>query len=224
MGLSPRIVLFALLLLVLPAAFTAVFLARHARPAVEAGAQPGGAIEGRLAPREAGPAGTRVDGVALEIAGVALDGTTQILARGTTTSGGHFVLEVPPIDGHYEIRVVPGPWHGPAAPVSLLDTERNAPLDVPVYAAARLELKFARRSGAPVRGGAWSLDGELGRSWFSSWSGRRFERDGTFAGPELVVEGLPPIRARVVVRLDGGDRAELVVDLAAGPNRHTVEL
>lgn len=224
MGPSPRIALFALLLLVLPAAFTAVFLARNARPAVKAGPQPGGRIEGRLVPRDEPDSRASVEGVAIEVAGVSQDGSSTALVRGTTAPEGRFVLDLPPFVGHYEVRVLPGAWQASATPVSLLDADRGDPVEVPVRAAARLELKFVRRFGAPVRGGDWSLDGEVGRSWFSAWSGRRFDLRGSFAGPELVVEGLPPVRAHVVVRIDGGERAELVVDLAAGPNRHTVEL
>lgn len=229
MVLSPRIVLLALLLLVLPAAFTALFLSRHAHPAVQPDAQPGGVIAGRLVARDVATAGTgaATGGVDLEIAGVAADGSSSIVARGTTAADGSFEVQVPPFDGLYEVRVAPGDWQAVAWPVSLV-AEPGAgtavPVEVPVHAAARLELAFARRSGPPVRGGEWTIDGEAGRSWLSAWGGRRVERSGSFAGPELAVEGLPPMRARVVVRLAGGGRTELVIDLRAGPNRHTVDL
>lgn len=226
MEFTPRLALLALLLLVLPAAVTVLFLARNAHPAVASGDQPGGVIEGRLVSRGAPAPGTALDGVALEIAGVPREGPASILARGTTGAQGRFALAVPPFAGHYEIRVAPGVWQPSTAPVSLLgDAAKGGRTEavVPVRAAARLELTFVRRSGTAVRGGRWTIAGEASRNWFSA-AGSSFESSGSFDGAELTIDGLPPMRARVLVRLDGGDRSELVVDLAVGPNRHTVEL
>ncbi|MCY2959948.1 MAG: hypothetical protein NTY35_07255 [Planctomycetota bacterium] len=222
MDFSPRIALLALLLLVLPAAVTVLFLSRQAHRAVTAGAQPGGTLAGRLEPRGGAAPSASVEGADVEIAGVAIDGSSRVLARGTTDANGRFALAVEPYQGTYEVRVRGGVWQPSAVPASLLDSA-GAEVLVPVHPGARLELGFARRSKSAVRGGDWTLDGEVGRSWFSAWGGSRFERSGSFTGPELVVEGLPPMRARIVVRLDGGDRTELVIDLAVGPNRHTVE-
>jgi hypothetical protein len=231
-------VVVALVLLVLPALVTALFLARQVRWAVAPGAQPGGNIAGRLAPIGVVPSGTTLEGVAVAIVGVphdgpdrpsevrgrtTADGPARTVAEGTTDAGGRFTLEVPPIDGHYEVRVFGGGWQSSVVPVTLLDGAGHETI-VPVRPAARLELKFTRRSGAPVRGGEWTLEGTLNRSWFSAWTGAQFARDGRFSGPDIVVEGLPPIPMRAWIRLDGGERTELVIDLAVGTNRHTVEL
>ncbi len=223
MSLSPRLILVALVLLVLPAAVTALFLARQARWAVAPGAQPGGRITGRLAPIGGVAGDASLENLAVEIVGVARDGSTHTESSGLTNASGRFELEVQPLDGHYEARIEGGGWQTINVPISLVDG-LGKELLIPVRPAARIELTFVRRSGVPVRGGEWSLDGEVGRSWFSAWSGRLFERRGTFTGPDLVVDGLSPMRAHVVIRLDGGDRTELVMDLVVGPNRHTVDL
>jgi len=218
--LTPRLVLLALVLLVLPALVTALFLARNAHPAVEAGAQPGGALEGRLEPRD--PTGAAsIGGVELVVGGRGADGSLRELARGRSSEDGHFAIDVPPFDGRYEIRVVEGAWQSEVVPASLLG--ERGPCVLPLRGASQLDLAFVRRSGTPVRGGRWTITGEASRSWFSA-SGATLERSGTFDGARLSLVGLPPMRARILVRLDGGDRTDLVIDLAIGPNRHTVEI
>jgi hypothetical protein len=237
-NISPRLVVVALVLLVLPALVTALFLARQVRWAVAPGAQPGGTIAGRIAPVGAVPNGLALEGLAVVIVGVphdgpdrtselrgrtTADGPSRTVAEGTTDAGGRFTIAVPPIEGHYELRISGGGWQTSIVPVTLIDKADQETV-VAVRPAARLELKFTRRSGEPVRGGEWTLEGTLNRSWFSAWTGAQFARDGRFSGPDFVVEGLPPIPMRAWIRLDGGDRTELVIDLVVGANRHAVEL
>jgi hypothetical protein len=57
-----------------------------------------------------------------------------------------------------------------------------------------------------------------------SWIGTRIERRGKFSGSTLAIDGLPPLRATLAVDLGGGESVEIVLNLAVGENRHTVEL
>ncbi len=248
MGISPRLLLVALGLLVLPALVTALFLARNAHWAVAPGAQPGGTIRGRLAPVDDVPtgaaiaevppagvvpagvvpagvtlAGVTLAGVSVEIVGVARDGHTRSHARGVTDAEGRFELPVEAVDGHYEVRVTGGGWQDAAVQATLIDADEREVL-VHVRPAASLAITFTRRSGGLVRGGEWTLESERPRSWFSAFVGRTPARKGSFRDPKLVVEGLPPTRVHLHVLFDGGDRTEIVIDLAAGPNHSTIEL
>lgn len=223
MGISPRLVLVAVSLLVLPALVTALFLARNAHWAVAPGAQPGGTIRGRLARVDDLPTGFTLAGVDVEIVGVARDGPTRTHARGVTDAEGRFELPVEALDGHYEIRVTGGGWQDAFAQATLIDADEREVL-VHVRPAANLAITFTHPSGALVRGGEWTIEAERARSWFSAFAGRTPPRKGTFRGPDLVVEGLPPTRVYLHVLFDGGDRSELVLDLAVGQNSSTIEL
>ncbi|MBL8861012.1 MAG: hypothetical protein JNK02_03290 [Planctomycetes bacterium] len=218
--LTRRLAVLAFLLLVLPAAFTALFLARHARPAVEPAAQPGGRVVGRLVP--VGSPGPLAD-VAVELLGVARDGAERLLERGLTDDGGRCTFEAPPLDGHYVLSLPPGEWIPARVPFSLAAGTRGD-VELPVRRAAVLELDFEQRSGLGLHGGTFTIRGEAGRSWFSPWRSTQYERSGEFEGASMRAPGLPPGRATITVRLAGGASTELVVDLAPGPNRGRIEL
>lgn len=228
-----RLVLLALLLLVVPAAVTALFLARHARPAVEPDAQPGGRVEGRLVARGAaapiaasaadGGARDALAGATIVLLGVARDGALRELARATTGADGAFAFDAPALDGHYAARLEPGAWMEAVVPFSLAHGAPRAVV-VPAHVAAELELEFECAAAGEVSGGAWTIEGQAARSWFSPWRGARFTRSGRLAGARLEVGGLPPVRVTVRVRFEGGDATELEIDLAPGRNRRTIRL
>lgn len=224
MSLSPRLFVVALLLLVVPAGVTALFLANQSRFLVSDGAQPGGMIGGRLVPGEGSPAGSVAGGVEVELAAVAPDRVARSLARTTSDADGRFLLEAPPVDGHYELRAGGGEWQRSVQPYSFLREPPAGGLTVTLRPAARLELEFARRSGLPVRGGEWHLVGETRSGWWSNWLVGPVERSGKFTGTTLRVDGLPPLRATLNIDLGGGELIELVLDLQVGMNRHTIDL
>jgi hypothetical protein len=223
-SVSPRLVLLALLLLVVPAAVTALLLAGGGRRPVRDGAQPGGTLRGRLVAGAGSPDADALGGVRVEVVAIAPDGSALPLASASTDPDGRFALELPPALGHYEVRAGAGAWQPAAQPFSLLGGALEGELVVPLLPAARLEVEFARTDGRAVRGGAWTLDGDPGGSWLSAWRRGRVSARGAFQGARLALDGLPPMRAQLVVRLDGGERVDLVLDLAPGPNRHAVSL
>jgi hypothetical protein len=161
--------------------------------------------------------------VEVRLVGIARDGAERDLDASTTAADGSFAFEAPPIDGHYAVKVLPGAWTPTAVPVSLAAGPQSD-LEVAVHAAAVLELRFTHASGEPVTGGRWTVEGELARSWFSPRRGARFERRGTFRGAVLEVGGLPPGELTVHVRLDGGDSADIEVELAPGRHRQEIGL
>lgn len=224
MSLSPRLFVVALLLLVVPAGVTALFLSKQVRSLVTAGAQPGGVIGGRLVPGDDSPPGLALSGVDVELLAVAPDHVVRSLARTTADAEGRFLLEAPAIEGHYELRAGGGDWQRSVQPFSFLRGALEGGVTVRLLPAARLELSFARRSGLPVRGGEWLLHGENASGWLPIWSGARISRAGKFTGTTLAIDGLPPLRATVKVDLGGGEIVEVVMNLGVGPNRHVIEL
>ncbi len=224
MSLSPRLLVVALLLLVVPAGVTALFLSKQARSLVADGAQPGGMIGGRLVPGEGSPPGSVTSGVEVELVAVAPDRVARSLARTTADPEGRFLLEAPAIEGHYELRAGGGEWQRSVQPFSFLREPPASGVTMHLRPAARLELDFARCSGLPVRGGEWQLEGENRSGWWSNLLGGRIERRGKFTGTSLVIDGLPPLRATVRVDLGGGELFEIVMNLDVGMNRHVIEL
>jgi hypothetical protein len=223
-SLSPRLFLVALLLLVVPAGVTALFLANQSRLLVMDGAQPGGMIAGRLVPGEGSAPGSVTGGVEIELVAVAPDRSVQSLVRTTSDSEGRFLLEAAPIEGHYELRAGSGEWQRSALAYSFLREPPPGGLTLTLRPAAQLELEFARRSGLAVRGGEWHLVGEIRSGWWSSLLAGPLDLRGKFSGTTLRIDGLPPLRATLNVDLGGGELIELVLDLKVGPNRHTIDV
>jgi len=223
-SLSPRLLVVALLLLVVPAGVTALFLSKQARFLVTDGAQPGGVIGGRLAAVAGSPPTLSFDGVEVELLAVAPDDVARTLARTTADAEGRFLIEAAAIDGHYELRAGGDAWQRSVQPFTLLRGHPQDGTTVHMRPAARLVLEFVKRSGLAVRGGEWQLEGEGNSGWVSAWIGARIERRGKFSGTTLEIGGLPPLNARVTVDLGGGESVEIVLNLAVGENRHTVEL
>lgn len=224
MSLSPRLLVVALLLLVVPAGVTALFLSSQSRSAAADGAQPGGMIGGRLVPIAGSPADARLGGLDVELVAIAPDGVARTLVRAAADEDGRFLIEAPAIVGHYELRAGGGAWQPAAQPFSLLRGPPSGETTVHLRPAARLALSFVRRSGLAVRGGQWQLDGAAGSGWLPAFGGTRIERSGKFSGAAFEIDGLPPIRGRLRIDLGGGERVEIVLNLAVGENRHTVEL
>ncbi len=223
MSVSPRLAILALLLLVVPALVTGLFLANTLRLGVRDGAQPGGVVRGRLVPFTAAPDEVRLGGLAVDLVGIGTEGAATLLATAATGDDGRFEIAAPAIEGHYELRAGGGAWQRGIQPLSLIG---GAPDEVTfaLLPAARIEVAIERRDGRPVRGGEWTLEVEAQSRWFSPWIPAQTPRRGTFEGSEFTVDGLPEARVLVLVRLDTGERVELLLDLAAGVSRHTVRV
>lgn len=219
MGVPPRLALLALALLLLPALVTGLFLASRGAGAVEDGAQPGGRVRGVLL--ASATHGASVAGVEVELRAVSPDGRAVPLATGRADADGRFEIQAVPCLGHYELQAGGVEWVRTARALSLRSDPGEVELEL--EPAARLRVAFRRGAGPPVSAVAWRLVQGARGSWFSR---RRPEvaLAGRVSGPELVVEGLAPGRARLEARLDRGEVVELVLDLRAAWNEHRIDL
>lgn len=224
MGTKARIALLVLFLFGVPAVVTTALLSSNAKELTADGAQPGGVLQGDVHDVDGKPLAT----VELEVFSVPSEGTRTRLAEAKSDERGAFTLSIPPIQGHYELRVAGEHVQELRHDVSWLDASGKivapAPLKLVMLPAASLDIEFVRVGGAPAGSGTFELSGTESGGFFSGFNARRMQTNGSFAAGKLSLRGLPPMQAHLAARLESGERVELVLRLVAGPNAHRVEL
>lgn len=188
-----------------------------------AGEQPGGGIEGLVQAED----GTPLAGERVELLLVRGGGERASHAAVLTDQLGRFAFEVPPLRGRYEIVAGGGTWQPARQPFSFVDRagERAAPRPavLELVPGCRLELTFARADGGAAEEGEYDLRGELGEGYFFGLVRTELRRSGTFSAGELVLDGLPPMKAELAVRLSSGARIDLALELVPGENAKRIE-
>lgn len=225
-GSRLKLVLLVLLLFGAPAlvVFSLFDARRQALVAPEIdGEQPGGGIEGLVRSEDGvGLAGERV-----ELLLVPEDGERVSAAVTRSDQLGRFLFDAPPLRGHYELVAGGGTWQTARQPFSFVDRagERAAPrpLVLELVPGCRLELRFARADGGPAQEGEYTLRGELGERYFFGLVRTELRRTGKFSAGELVLDGLPPMKAELDVRLSSGAQIDLALELVPGESAKRIE-
>ncbi len=219
-----KVLLLVGLLFVLPALVTLVLLTSNAKIEFVDGAQPGGVVAGRVARSDGSPCAD-VDVVALKVTGNLIG---DELARTRTDAGGAFEVTLPPLQGRYVLR-----FSGTALQEALVEHgwigQGNAaitppPLAVEMRAGCRLEVEIVGPDKAPAGSGKFEISGATGGGLLSGFAQAHLSRSGSVEGGKFTVDGLPPMSARLHVRLDSGERVDSVLDLTEGSVRHRIEL
>jgi hypothetical protein len=219
-----RIVLLVVLLFGLPAIVTTALLFTNVPRAVHDGPQPGGVVRGIVHDEQQQPiAGVEVSALAL-----LSDGTPTQL--GTTHAGAHgeFELSLPPVQGRYWLQFKGPEWQLAAVEHGWLDQAGRpfdpGKLDVTLHEGCSLEVDLVRAENKPAGPGTFELEGAPSTGLFGSWLGARETRHGSFANGSFSVESLPPMHARLMIRMSTGERIDSTLDLVRGKNHHKVEL
>jgi hypothetical protein len=219
-----RIVLLVLLLFALPAVVTTALLTQNVKHDVHGGAQPGGIVRGTAVDdEEHAVAGLAVTAEAVNDEGdVAQLGTTQ------TDPKGAFLMTLPPITGHYELRFEGPLWQESRVAYGFLDANGRKqdaePLQVRMQAGCSLDIDLVRTDGHPAGTGTFELQGAPSGGLFAGWTGARLSRRGSFENGTFSVSGLPPMHGRLLITMATGERIDSTLDLARGKNHHKVDL
>ena len=186
-------------------------------------AQPGGRIEGALVDPDGAPIAD--ENVRLVLVRDPQGPVEAATAR--TGRDGRFAFDAPALVGHYDLVAGGGTWQRLRQPHSFVDRAGRAiepaPVEMRLERGCELALTFARRDGHPADDGAYDLDGELGRGFFFGLVRPALRQSGSIAAGELAIGGLPPMRARLVARMAGGERIELALELVPGLNQKRIE-
>lgn len=203
-----------LLLVLLPAVVTAVLLQWGGGGRVARGAQPGGVVRGVLKDPSGAPlAGEPV--VALAVS--PLGATSELSGSATSDLAGRWALELPPLDGGYLLRLGGRSAVALEQAVSLIGREPGEEpreLELVLQRGATLVVELPRE----LRG-RWLVEGQPAGGAFGLFAGSPWRKEGEFEGRAFRVEGAPPMDARILVRVEGGERWEWTLRLAAGDNQ-----
>ena len=216
--------LLVIVLFVLPAIIVVRMLAANSRAEVLDGPQPGGVVHGVVAgPQEVPASGVIV--VASDVAGNVIGAE---LARTVTRADGAFELTLPAVEGRYLLRFTGADWQPSQIEFGWLlpGGEQQAPseLNVVLKAGCGLDVEIVGPDKLPVGSGRYQLTGIASGGLLGGFTQSRLSLSGRFEHGAFTVDGLPPERTRLQVRLENGDRVDAVLDLAPGRNRHKVEL
>ncbi len=221
---SKKGVLLVLLLFVLPALVTLGLLQTRSQVQLGDGAQPGGAVSGRVVLADGSPASDAV----VEAARLVGNEIHEDLVRARTDAQGEFTLTLPAVDGRYLLRA-----HGATLREALVEYGWLDPAGNPVVPAAptielqpgcSLSVEIVGPDKQPAGAGRFDLSGKLSGGILGGFATTQIRRAGPIAHGAFVVEGLPSMTVRLHVELDGGQRVDSVLKLAEGPNRHRIEL
>jgi hypothetical protein len=219
-----RIVLLVLVLFGLPAIVTTALLFTNVKVSVQDGPQPGGVVRGTVHDEE----GKALAGIEVGAFAVSAKGLKAPLETTKTDASGAYQVTLPPFDGHYELSFVGPEWVELRVDHSFLDATGKAvepgPMDVRLRAGSSLDVEVRRPGGQVAGRGSYELEGAPGGSFFAAWSGVRVARTGTFESGSFRIEGLPSMPARLLIRMDTGERTDSTLELTPGKNRHTVQL
>jgi hypothetical protein len=219
-----KIFLLVALLFGLPALVTLGLLTSRTKSELVDGAQPGGVVKGRVA-RPNGKAGSEVDVIAAKVVGNSIG---DELARVRTDAEGAFEIKLPPHEGRYVLR-----FTGQALQEALVEFgwiarggKRIEPpeLAVEMHAGCRLEIEIVGADKRPAGGGKYELSGSTNAGLLGGFAQGRVSRSGAFEKGAFSVDGLPPMSARLQVRLDSGERVDSVLELVEGTSTHKIEL
>lgn len=209
-----RVALLVALFFGVPALLTLTLITSDFAQEAKHGLQPGGAIRGRLVgPEHAPAAGVEVELFLDPTRGTAGPCQPRVCTR--SDAQGAFELVAPPLDGRYTVVAGGGTWQHAARAFSFVGSDPRAECELELVPGCALEIRFVRRDGSPAGEGSFDLDGKAGGFRFGF--GRPPVREqGRIAAGVLRVDGLPPLKAHVLVRFDSGESLELELELAAG--------
>jgi len=219
-----KIFLLVALLFGLPALVTLGMLTSRTKSELVDGAQPGGIVKGRVARPNSKP-GNDVEVIASKVVGNSIG---DELARVRTDADGAFTITLPPHEGRYVLR-----FTGLALQDSLVefgwlarDGKKLEPpeLAVEMHAGCRLEIEVVGADKKPAGGGAYDLSGTTNAGLLGGFAQGRVTRSGVFEKGTFSVDGLPPMSARLQVRLNSGERVDSVLELVEGTSTHKIEL
>lgn len=219
-----KVILLIVLLFGAPALVTTALLTTDFGGAVADGTQPGGVVRGVVVE----PEGRGVGGLEVELATVSSAGQRTSGPKGTTAPDGGFELRAPPGEGHYEVRTGGGDWQRAVQPYSFVDSNgkpiETKPERIVLRPGCRLELEFARADGHAAGEGDYTLQGEFGSGLFFGLVKPQMKASGAIKEGQLVLAGLPPMKADIFVRLSTGETVELTLVLVPGMNRKRIQI
>lgn len=209
-----RVALLVALFFGVPALLTLALITSDYAQEARHGLQPGGQLRGRLVgPERAPAAGVEVELFLDPTRGTA--GPCQPRVRASSDAQGLFTLNAPPVDGRYTVVAGGGVWQHAARAYSFVGREPPPECELELVPGCQLEIRFVRRDGAPAGDGSFDLDGRAGGFRFGLGRASVSEQGKLTAGV-LRVEGLPPLKAHVLVNFDSGERLEFELELQAG--------
>ena len=191
---------------------------------VVSGSQPGGLLEGRV--RD--PEGEPLEGHEVILMLVPIDGEPTRQAAVDTDAAGHFSFQASPVEGKYRLVAGGGLLRRFFTEITMVDAEGRAltldPVVLDLEPGAVLRIVLERDDGRPVTGGTLVLEGTTtGEGLFNLLTYRiRLERE--FEGGSCEVDGLPPLKGDLTIRLHSGDVVGDVVRLPAGITTRTYRL
>lgn len=190
---------------------------------VRSGAQPGGEFTGLLT----NPDGNPVAEVPVRVRFIS-DGERPEDLEFTSGPDGTFAIEVPPIEGRYDLIAGGGDWQDVVYPMSFLDREGNEitvpQLEIELKPAARVEIELVDSSGAPLGDGEYRLNGKFASGLLLGFHDARLGSNGNFIGGRVSLDGLPELEGTLDIVLDSGQDVQLQLDLSAGTYRQRIEL
>jgi hypothetical protein len=218
-----RLALIVLVFFGIPALLTLGLI--HSDRAHEAvrGAQPGGAIRGRVL----GPDGAGLVGVELRLLLDPSAGEPQpdsIAARATSGADGRFELAAPALEGRYTVIAGGGTWQHVARPFSFIGAGGKSELELRVQPGCEFEARFTRADGSAAGSGSYDLEGQPSAGWLSFLGEPSRRYQGRLESGLLKLEGLPPMEVHLFVRFDTGESVELELDLRPGHTQRSVRL
>ena len=223
-GSKLKIALLVALLFGAPALVTAALLATDFGSAVADAPQPGGRVQGELVDSSGRP----VPGIAVALVSVSSSGARAEQSRTKSATDGAFEMRAEATEGHYEIRTGGGDWQNSARAYSFVDSNGKIlppkPLRIELKPGCRLELRFSRADGRAPGDGEFTLQGEYGDGLFFGLVRPRLRLSGVVKDGRLVLDGLPPMRAEVFVKMSSGETVELTLDLASGTNTKAIKI
>jgi hypothetical protein len=217
-----RLALIVVVFFGVPALLTLGLIHSDRAQEAQRGLQSGGTIRGRVL----GPDGEGLAGVALALL---LDPSTgeapeAIEARATSGPDGRFELQATGLDGRYTVVAGGGIWRHAARAFSFIGRSPDEEFTLRVEPGCELEVQVARSDGGAAGAGSFVLEGRPQAGWFSVFGEPELRREGRLEDGRVRVDALPPMHARLFVRLETGESIELELDLEPGRTQRDVRL
>lgn len=214
----------AVVMLTLPLFMALHSATENARPATQRGDQPGGLIRGRVLDHLGQPLASHR--VQLLVMAPGVKGQQEV----ETDLAGAFVFEAPPASNAiYRLQAGGGIWIRSVRELGFLTAAGEAipgglEQDLQLTLGAVLVIELEGQNRKPVGHADVHIRGEWQEKGLFRFAPRTLEQSHSLEGSPLRLEGLPPMKGRVTITLDGGRVISFDIQLPEGETFRRIRL